>query len=59
MNKLEYGTTSPPPVDGRATLMMPHPERVFLNRQMSWHPKDAGEFSPWMQMFVNARKWVG
>ncbi len=45
--------------DGRATLMMPHPERVFLNRQMSWHPKGAGEFSPWMQMFVNARKWVG
>jgi phosphoribosylformylglycinamidine synthase len=38
---------------------MPHPERVFLSKQMSWHPKAWGEFSPWMQMFINARKWVG
>jgi len=58
-NGSPMGITGLTSSDGRATLMMPHPERVFLSRQMSWHPKDAGEFSPWMQIFVNARKWVG
>ena len=58
-NGSPMGITGLTSSDGRATLMMPHPERVFLNRQMSWHPKGAGEFSPWMQLFVNARKWVG
>jgi phosphoribosylformylglycinamidine synthase len=37
--------------------MMPHPERVFRKLQMSWHPKDWKEFSPWMQIFVNAKKF--
>ncbi|HEX4855949.1 MAG TPA: phosphoribosylformylglycinamidine synthase [Limnobacter sp.] len=50
------GFTTP---DGRFTIMMPHPERVFRNVQMSWAPKDAGEFSPWMRMFHNARKAIG
>lgn len=45
--------------DGRATIIMPHPERVFRTVQNSWHPKDWGEDSPWMQMFYNARQWVG
>ena len=45
--------------DGRATLMMPHPERVFRTLQMSWHPAGWGEDSPWMRMFRNARAWVG
>jgi len=58
-NGSPQGITGLSSADGRVTLMMPHPERVFLNRQMSWHPKGAGEFSPWMQMFINARKWVG
>ena len=47
--------------DGRITLMMPHPERVFRNAQMSWLPQDwrhKGDYSPWMQMFLNARSWV-
>ncbi len=44
--------------DGRVTLMMPHPERVFRSVQMSWHPQDWGEDSPWMRMFRNARAWV-
>ena len=46
--------------DGRATIMMPHPERVFLSRQLSWLPADwrAAE-SPWMALFNNARRWVG
>jgi len=50
------GLTTP---DGRFTIVMPHPERVFRNVQMSWSPPGSGEDSPWMQMFYNARKWVG
>ncbi|MFV9614353.1 MAG: phosphoribosylformylglycinamidine synthase [Gammaproteobacteria bacterium] len=45
--------------DGRATIMMPHPERVFRTVQHSWHPDDWQEDSPWMRMFRNARVWVG
>lgn len=44
--------------DGRATIMMPHPERVFRSVQHSWHPADWQEDSPWMRMFRNARVWV-
>ena len=45
--------------DGRSTLLMPHPERVFRTAQMSWHPKEWGEESPWLRMFRNVRVWVG
>ena len=45
--------------DGRATITMPHPERVYRSVQNSWHPRTAGEDSGWMRMFRNARKWVG
>ncbi|HET7650804.1 MAG TPA: phosphoribosylformylglycinamidine synthase [Gammaproteobacteria bacterium] len=45
--------------DGRFTLLMPHPERVFRTVQMSWHAPEWGEDSPWMRMFRNARAWVG
>ena len=44
--------------DGRFTIMMPHPERVFRAGQMSWHPQDWQEDSPWMRMFRNARTYV-
>jgi phosphoribosylformylglycinamidine synthase len=44
--------------DGRSTLLMPHPERVHRSVQMSWHPAEWGEASPWMQLFHNARAWV-
>ena len=44
--------------DGRVTIMMPHPERVFRTVQLSWHPQGWGEDSPWQQLFVNARRWV-
>jgi phosphoribosylformylglycinamidine synthase len=50
------GFTTP---DGRFTIMMPHPERVFRSVQMSWHPDNAGEFSPWMRLFFNARRALG
>jgi len=45
--------------DGRFTIMMPHPERVYRTVQNSWHPADWHEDSPWMRMFRNARVWVG
>ncbi len=45
--------------DGRFTVMMPHPERVYRTVQNSWHPADMGEDSGWMRMFRNARVWVG
>jgi phosphoribosylformylglycinamidine synthase len=45
--------------DGRVTILMPHPERVFRSVQMSWRPPGWGEDSPWMRMFRNARAWLG
>jgi phosphoribosylformylglycinamidine synthase len=45
--------------DGRATVLMPHPERVFRSVQNSWHPDDWGEDGGWLRMFRNARVWVG
>jgi phosphoribosylformylglycinamidine synthase len=53
------GITGLTTADGRFTIVMPHPERVFRNVQMSWSPDEAGEDSPWMRMFRNARRWVG
>jgi len=43
--------------DGRATILMPHPERTFRTVQLSWHHPGWGEESPWMEMFRNARRW--
>jgi phosphoribosylformylglycinamidine synthase len=45
--------------DGRVTIMMPHPERVFRTVANSWHPDSWGEDSPWMRMFRNARVKIG
>jgi phosphoribosylformylglycinamidine synthase len=53
------GLTSVTTVDGRFTVLMPHPERVFRNIQMSWTNGDLSADSPWMRLFRNARKWVG
>jgi phosphoribosylformylglycinamidine synthase len=44
--------------DGRATIMMPHPERVFRAQQFSWKPSSWEEYSPWMQIFLNAYKFT-
>ena len=52
------GLTAVTTPDGRFTIMMPHPERVFRSVLMSWHPDGWGEDSPWMRMFRNARKWL-
>jgi phosphoribosylformylglycinamidine synthase len=57
------GLTGVTTADGRFTIMMPHPERVFRRVQMSWYPKEwdthASDASPWLTLFVNARRWVG
>ncbi|MEX0951173.1 MAG: phosphoribosylformylglycinamidine synthase subunit PurQ, partial [Gammaproteobacteria bacterium] len=47
--------------DGRVTIMMPHPERVFLRQQFSWLPRDYSNTSagPWLKLFQNARAWIG
>jgi len=58
-NGSPLGITGLTTMDGRVTIMMPHPERVFRSVQNSWHPDDWGEDAPWMRMFRNARAWVG
>jgi phosphoribosylformylglycinamidine synthase len=50
------GLTAVTTADGRFTVLMPHPERVFRNLQMSWTRGDAAAHSPWMRMFHNARQ---
>lgn len=46
-------------VDGRFTVMMPHPERVYRAVQHSWRPDGWREDGPWLRIFRNARAWVG
>ncbi len=61
-NGSPLGMTAFTTPDGRFTIMMPHPERVALNINLSWHPKaweKISRESPWMRMFRNARVWVG
>jgi len=52
------GLTSVTTADGRFTVLMPHPERVFRNVLMSWTSGDKSAPSPWMRMFQNARRWA-
>ena len=53
------GLTAVTTADGRFTAMMPHPERVFRNVQLSWTSGDKAAHSPWLRLFQNARRWVG
>ncbi|HEV6965856.1 phosphoribosylformylglycinamidine synthase [Roseateles sp.] len=53
------GLTAVTTPDGRFTALMPHPERVFRNVQMSWTSGDRAAHSPWLRMFQNARKALG
>ncbi len=58
-NGSALGITGLTTMDGRFTIMMPHPERLFLSRQFSWLPKTWQSVeSPWMQLFFNAKRWV-
>ena len=53
------GLTALTSADGRATIMMPHPERVFRNVQLSWRPVEwKGEEGPWLKLFQNARDFA-
>ena len=57
-NGSPLGITGLTTSDGRFSIMMPHPERVFRAVQHSWRPDDWLEDAPWMRMFRNARKYV-
>ena len=57
-NGSQNGITGVCSADGRVTILMPHPERVFRAEQFSWRPRDWAGDSPWMGLFRNARRWV-
>ncbi len=58
-NGSPQGITGLTTSDGRFTILMPHPERVFRTVSYSWHPEEWREDGPWMRIFKNARKWAG
>ena len=58
-NGSPQGITGLTTADGRFSIMMPHPERVFRAVQNSWCPREWQENGAWLRMFQNARKWVG
>ncbi len=58
-NGSPLGITGVTTNNGRFTIMMPHPERMFRTVTNSWHPNDWGEDSAWMRIFRNARLWLG
>ena len=58
-NGSPQGITGLTTADGRFSIMMPHPERIFRAVQNSWYPREWQENSAWLRMFQNARKWVG
>ena len=58
-NGSAQGITGLTTADGRFSIMMPHPERLFRAVQHSWHPAGWRENGAWLRMFQNARKWVG
>lgn len=53
------GVTALTSLDGRVTVMMPHPERVFRALTCSWRDPRWDDTSPWMRLFESARAWVG
>ncbi|MGQ7844863.1 phosphoribosylformylglycinamidine synthase [Granulosicoccus sp. 3-233] len=57
-NGSPFGITGLCNADGRVTIMMPHPERVFRTVTNSWAPPEWGENGPWLRMFENARIWI-
>jgi len=58
-NGSPHGVTGFCSDDGRATILMPHPERVYRTLNHSWHPPEWGERGPWSRLFDNARVFVG
>lgn len=53
------GVTSLTTRDGRATIIMPHPERSVRVATLSWYADSRDEYTGWMRAFENARLWVG
>ncbi|XID75542.1 phosphoribosylformylglycinamidine synthase [Alkanindiges sp. WGS2144] len=53
------GITGVTSLDGRATILMPHPERTFRAVQHSWKPEDWTEDGAWLRLFRNARRFIG
>ncbi|MEE2731191.1 MAG: phosphoribosylformylglycinamidine synthase [Pseudomonadota bacterium] len=58
-NGSPQGITGLTNADGRVTIMMPHPERVYRTVQNSWYPKEWGQDGVWLRLFRNGRKWLG
>ncbi|MEE9334153.1 MAG: phosphoribosylformylglycinamidine synthase [Granulosicoccaceae bacterium] len=58
-NGSRFGVTGLCSDDGRVSILMPHPERVFRSVCNSWRPREWGQNGPWLRMFENARTWVG
>jgi len=58
-NGSPQGITGLTNADGRVTIMMPHPERVYRTVQNSWYPQQWGEDGVWLRLFRNGRKWLG
>ncbi|WP_166260292.1 phosphoribosylformylglycinamidine synthase [Marinobacter salicampi] len=58
-NGSQRGITGVTSADGRVSILMPHPERVFRSAQFSWKPDNWGEDGPWLRLFRNARQWLG
>jgi len=58
-NGSPHGIAAVTSADGRVTIMMPHPERIFRTVQHSWAPQGWSEDGPWLRMFRNARKYLG
>ncbi|WP_043767985.1 phosphoribosylformylglycinamidine synthase [Algiphilus aromaticivorans] len=58
-NGSPQGLTGVCNADGRVTILMPHPERTVAGTTGSWWPRRDSRFTPWMQIFRNARRWVG
>ena len=56
-NGSPFGITGLTTLDGRFTIMMPHPERCFRSVQNSWYPDDWSDYGAWMRMFRNAKVW--
>ena len=46
--------------DGRHVAIMPHPERAIFPWQCAYYPANhkADDVTPWIEAFVNARKWI-
>jgi len=56
-NGSTLGITGLTSINGRVSIMMPHPERVFKSDQNSWYPNSWNEYGPWYRMFANANKF--